>query len=141
MSAARALLVALACVPAGAPAAPACLADFDTFLARFEADRAFQRAQTIHPLAYSVRDAGADPAARTVVRQLARAQAATMDELDFPAAATRQAQGLLEARQCTHPSACVIAFDRTDSPTWSQRFSFAQRRGCWRLVGISLIAP
>jgi hypothetical protein len=129
----------LAAAPFAACAAPACVRDFDAFMARFEADRAFQRAQSIQPLPYSVSEPGAADRPVTRVRQLLPAEARTLDEIEFPGPQAREARGLLEARQCTHPSACVIALDNRADERQSLRFSFAQRRGCWRLVGIARI--
>ncbi len=129
----------LAATPLAAPAAPACVRDFDAFIARFETDRAFQRAQAIVPLPYSVSEPGAAARPVTRVRQLSPAQVRALDEIEFPAPQAREARGLLEARQCTHPTACVIALDDRADERRSLRFSFAQRRGCWRLVGIARI--
>lgn len=133
--------VILGTVSFSALAAPACMREFDAFMARFETDRAFQREQTVYPLTYSVSESGTPDKPRTQVYHLSRAQARPMDELEYPSPQARAARGLLEARQCTHPTACVIAFDDRADDRKSLRFSLAQRRGCWRLVGIARVGP
>jgi hypothetical protein len=127
-------------VPAALPAAAECTADFDAFIARFESDPAYQRRNTVYPLALSSVDSVARPDGRTVTKSQNRKEASLRDDLLFPDAQKQRAIPLVRAMQCGVPSACVIAFDKADSDAYSIRFSFGLRRSCWRLVGVASIS-
>ena len=133
--------VALIAVPmplAIAAQAPApCVADFTAFIARFEADPAFQRLNTQYPLAYSFIEKAPDEKPRTISLTLSRTQALKYAGLDFPSADQQASIPLLRGLKCGTPNACVVSFDRRSSDSDSLRFSFGVRKGCWRLVGVA----
>ena len=131
--------VALIAVPMPlAIAAPApCVADFTAFIARFEADPAFQRRNTQYPLAYSFIEKAPDEKPRTVSLALSRAQALKYAGLDFPSVDQQASIPLLRGLKCGTLNACVVSFDRRGSDSDSLRFSFGVRKGCWRLVGVA----
>ena len=133
--------VALIAVPmplAIAAQAPApCVADFTAFIARFEADPAFQRRNTQYPLAYSFIEKASDEKPRTVSLALSRAQALKYAGLDFPSVDQQASIPLLRGLKCGTLNACVVSFDRRGSDSDSLRFSFGVRKGCWRLVGVA----
>ena len=133
-------LVALLLMPGAALAATSCVADFETFLSRFEKDLGFQRHNTLYPLDYSFLDQSSQSTPKTVRLALSRKAATARGDLDFPGAGQQQAIPLVRAQKCGQPNACVIAFDKPDADTHSTRFSFALRRGCWRLIGIANIS-
>ena len=120
-----------------AQASAPCVADFTAFIARFEADTAFQRGNTQYPLAYSFIEKAPDEKPRTVSLALSRAQALKYAGLDFPSADRQASIPLLRGLKCGTANACVVSFDRQGSDSDSLRFSFGVRKGCWRLVGVA----
>jgi hypothetical protein len=133
-------LAALLLAPVALSAAAECVAEFDTFITHFEADAAFQRRNTVYPLAISSVDSAVRPGARTIARTITRKEAAMRDDLLFPDLQKQQAIPLVRAMQCGVSTACVVSFDKADSDAYSIRFSFGLRRSCWRLVGVASIS-
>lgn len=134
------VIAAMLVLPGAAVVAASCVSNFDTFISRFEKDPGFQRQNTLYPLDYSFLDQASQPTPKTVKLALGRTAATARGDLDFPTIEQQQAIPLVRAQKCGQPNACVIAFDRPDADTHSTRFSFALRRGCWRLIGIANIS-
>ena len=121
-------------------AAASCLANFDTFIKRFESDADFQRQTTLYPLDFSFIDSTSQARPKTVKLALTRKEAIARGDLDFPSALRQQSISLVRAQKCGQSNACVVAFDKQGADTHSIRFSFGLRRGCWRLVGVANIS-
>lgn len=124
-----------ATVPSAAPrtgSTPACAdADFDAFLARFEASADAQRAAIADPLTVSRVDLDAQPEPATVTRQVARA---AVDVPVLANAATRQSEGSTLRTTTTDATRrdVVIALPDTGAQT---RYVF-QAQPCWTLTAM-----
>ncbi|MCK9531214.1 MAG: hypothetical protein M0R77_11750 [Gammaproteobacteria bacterium] len=124
----------LFCIAPGlSTAAPGCIQAFDGFLARFEANRAFQEENIIYPLKRSFVDAGADPEPKVVDKPLSKSDVKEGAAPVFPSKADQTKVPFEEVIKTPALDRRTVQLQKPDTGNLLI-YRFQKIGECWKLV-------
>jgi hypothetical protein len=123
------------CIAPGLSAAadPGCIAAFDDFLSRFEANRPFQEQNIAFPLKHSFVDAEADPEPKVIDKPLSKSEVTEGLAPVFPSQADQKGVPFEKVIKSPTQEQRVVQLQKPDTG-YQLIYKFKKFGDCWKLV-------